>query len=108
MPSAIDSDATVTRIRAEISENDRVILAALNRRLELVGRLRTHKAELGYPSIDEPRERWLLDHLAKSNRGPLTEQGVRSLFSTVLNVTKAEVYGAAEAGPPDGEGTAGN
>ena len=94
----LDSDATVEQIRAEIAENDRVILAALNRRLELVDRLRDHKAEHGYPRIDESRERWLLDYLVDVNPGPLTAEGVRSLFSAVLAIGKAEVYGITKAG----------
>ena len=96
MAGDIDSDAIATRLRAQISENDQAILEALNRRLELVGELGARKAERGYPSIDESRERWLLDRLAEANRGPLTDDGVRSLFSAILTVTKAEVYGAPE------------
>ena len=96
----LGSDATAVQIRAEIVENDRVLLAALNRRLELVDRLRVHKAEHGYPSVDESRERWLLDHLVEANPGPLTAQGVRSLFSAVIAIGKAEVYGITRGGGP--------
>lgn len=108
MPRDIDSDATVAELRAAISENDRLILVSLNRRLELVGELRVHKAEHGYPSVDEARERWLLDHLVEANQGPLSEHALRSLFSAVLTVTWDEVYGTSGASRPDGDSTGGN
>lgn len=66
------------------------MLAALNRRLELVRRVRAHKQETGAPLIDATREAELLDELVRGNDGPLGEQGVRSLFSAVLDVMKQE------------------
>jgi prephenate dehydrogenase len=66
------------------------VLDALNRRLELVRRVRTHKQETGAPLIDAAREAELLDQLVRANAGPLGEQGVRSLFSAVLDVMKQE------------------
>ena len=44
-------------IRREITENDEAIVAAVNRRLELVTELWELKAELGIDTVDPDRER---------------------------------------------------
>lgn len=85
------SDPTVRRLRDEISELDRSILAAVNSRLELVAALKRHKQSLGLPFVDPDRERRLLDDLVVANRGPLSEEGLRELFSELLELTKHEV-----------------
>ena len=86
------------RLRDEIEEADRTVLEALNRRLELVHRVNKHKLAEGTPMIDAEREGELLQELSAANRGPLSEQAVRSLFSAVLDVMKQEVRGDARAG----------
>lgn len=75
------------------------MLDALNRRLDLVKEVRAHKQETGAPLIDAAREAELLDNLLRVNGGPLGEQGVRSLFSAVLDVMKQESQGATAAAP---------
>jgi prephenate dehydrogenase len=71
------------------------VLDALNRRLELVRRVRAHKQETGQPLIDAAREAELLDELVRANAGPLGESGIRSLFSAVLDVMKQESQGSS-------------
>ena len=39
----------------------------------------------------------MLQYLARANRGPLTEEGLRELFAEVLDLTKREV-GRGDAG----------
>ena len=85
------TDPTVQRLRDEISELDRTILDAVNGRLELVVAIRRHKELVGLPFLDPDRERRLLDDLARANGGPLSEEGVRELFSQVLDLTKREI-----------------
>jgi prephenate dehydrogenase len=75
------------------------VLDALNRRLELVRRVRAHKQETGRPLIDAAREAELLDELVRANAGPLGEQGLRSLFSAVLDVMKQESQGSGPTAP---------
>ncbi len=91
------TDPTVQRLREEISELDRSILAAVNSRIELVAALRQYKQEVGLPFLDQDRERQLLDDLVSANRGPLSDEGLRELFSEVLDVTKREVAGDGDA-----------
>jgi prephenate dehydrogenase len=82
-------------LRDRIAALDREVLDAFNRRLELVRRVRTHKQATGAPLIDAAREAELMDELVRANGGPLDEPSVRSLFSAVLDVMKAESQGAS-------------
>ena len=77
-------------LRTEIAEIDRAVLEALNRRLELVMRVREHKQDAGTRFVDAEREAELLGELAALNHGPLSDRAVRSLFSAVLDVMKQE------------------
>jgi prephenate dehydrogenase len=91
-------------LRHEISELDRQLLALLNRRLELVASVRDYKDSAGERWIDPEREAELLQGLVAANPGPLSERGVTSIFSAVLDVLKQEV--AAERSAPAPERTA--
>lgn len=84
-------------LRAEITALDREVLAALNRRLELVSLVRGHKDLAGARWIDAEREAELLRGLARENPGPLSERAVTAIFTAVLDVLKQEV--AAERPP---------
>ena len=81
----------VERFRREIGELDREILAAVNRRLELVGELKRHKEEHRIAFVDREREQRLLDDLAAANPGPLSEEGVRALYVELLALIKREL-----------------
>jgi len=85
------SDPTVCRLRDEISDVDRAIIDAVNARLELVARLKRHKASKGIPFLDPDRERQLLDDLVLANRGPLSNDGLREFFCELLDLTKREM-----------------
>jgi chorismate mutase len=86
-------DPTVHRLRGEISEVDRALLAAVNRRLELVAELKRHKEEIGLPFVDAGREQELIESLLGQNAGPLTGDGLRELYAYLLDLTKREVAG---------------
>jgi prephenate dehydrogenase len=99
-------DDSLAGLRDRISGLDREVLRALNERLELVRRVRAHKQETGAPLIDAAREAELLDDLVRGNDGPLGEQGVRSLFSAVLDVMKQESQGPASVSTRPARATA--
>lgn len=88
----MSTDPRIERLRAELTANDVGIVEAVNARLELVGRLREVKEELGVDFVDPGRERWLLEHLGEANRGPLSAEGLRALVTELLALTKREVY----------------
>jgi len=96
--------AELDSLRNEISELDRQLLGLLNRRLELVAAVREYKDSAGERWIDPEREAELLQALVATNPGPLSERGVTSIFSAVLDVLKQEV--AADRRAPEAPGSA--
>ena len=84
-------DPIIRQLREAISDNDRKLMEALNKRLELVGRLKRYKESLGIGFVDPEREEWMLSYLTRASRGPLSGDGVREFFTRVLELTKREV-----------------
>lgn len=70
--------------RKRISEADREILAAVNRRIRIVASLHEYKAQRGYPPRDPAREAELVEELERLNPGPLTSEGLRALYAAIL------------------------
>ncbi len=96
---ASGGDPLIRRLREQVSDNDRVLVEAVNRRLELVGRMWDYKESHGLEVLDPEREAWMLQYLARANRGPLSSDGLEELFSLVLELTKKELgRGRAAAG----------
>jgi chorismate mutase len=85
------TDPRIEQLREELSANDLKIVEAVNRRLELVARLKQVKEERGIDFLDPAREQWLLQHLADANPGPLSAEGVRELHAELLALTKREL-----------------
>ena len=86
-------DAALARLRGLLAVNDIAVLELINRRLELVDRIKQRKAELGVAFVDPEREAWLLDHLRSANNGRLSDEGLRELLTTLLDLTKRELAG---------------
>ena len=87
----MDSDPFVDEMRARITELDRAIFAALNRRIELVAELKRHKDEHGYSFLDPNREQRMVEDQLATNRGPLSEEGLRAFYTELLALVKREV-----------------
>jgi chorismate mutase len=90
-PDDASADPLVRQLREQISDNDRAIVEAINRRLKLVARLKDYKASRGYDFVDPDREDWMLRYLERANGGPLSAEGLRDLFAEILALTKREV-----------------
>jgi chorismate mutase len=86
-----DQDPFVQETRAQLNELDRSIFAAVNRRIELVARLKRHKDERGYSFVDPDREARMIDDAVAANPGPLSAEGLRRLYAELLALTKREV-----------------
>jgi chorismate mutase len=84
-------DAVMQELRAKISDNDREIVRALNRRLDLVLRIKRYKESRGLEFVDRSREEWMLRDLARANRGPLSADGLRRIFEDIFELTKREL-----------------
>jgi chorismate mutase len=86
-----ESDPVIRQLREQLSDNDVKIVEAINARLKLVARLKRVKEERGIGFLDPAREEWMLQYLARSNRGPLSSEGLREIYLELLDLTKREV-----------------
>jgi chorismate mutase/prephenate dehydratase len=84
-------DPVVDRLRERIEDVDRRIVAAVNERLELVDELWRHKRAKRLPLVVPDREQQLLASLARVNDGPLSDDGLRALYTEILALTKREL-----------------
>jgi chorismate mutase len=78
-------------LRALVTEGDRRMLELLNERLELVRRIKEHKAAQGLAFVDPGRERAMLDDLLARNRGPLSAEGLEHFYAELLALVKREL-----------------
>ena len=92
-----EQDPQIRRLREQISDTDRAIVEAINTRLRLVARLKEYKEQRGLDFVDLRREEWMLQYLARANRGPLSSEGLQEIFAAILELTKREV-GRGEPG----------
>ena len=86
-----ESDPVIRQLREQLSDNDVKIVEAINARLKLVARLKRVKEERGIGFLDPAREEWMLQYLARANRGPLSSEGLREIYLELLDLTKREV-----------------
>ncbi len=84
------TDPVVKSYREQISDNDLKILEALNKRIKLVKRLKDYKESAGLSFYDAAQEDWVITFLARANRGPLTDEGLRTIYGCILEVAKRE------------------
>ena len=94
----MNDDPLIRQLRQQISDNDRAIVDAFNKRLKLVARIKEYKESRGMSFVDPEREEWMLKYLARANRGPLSQEGLEELFTEILDLTKREVEREAEPG----------
>ena len=88
---AAADDPQLAELRQEISATDRLLVETVNRRLDLVARIKRYKDSRGFSFVDPDRERALLAELAAGNPGPLSSEGLEELVAFVLDLSKREV-----------------
>ena len=91
-------DPIVKEIRERITAVDEELIAVINRRIQLVAEMHAHKQKNGYNTVDPDRERLLLEHLEQSSEGPLSSDGLRRLYATVIELCTAEARRVNNAG----------
>ena len=89
--SAGEPDPVIRQLREQISDIDRGIVDAVNRRLKLVARLKSYKDERGIAFVDPEREEWMFAYQSRANRGPLSDEGLRTFYAELLALMKREV-----------------
>jgi chorismate mutase / prephenate dehydratase len=86
-----EADPVMKQIREQISDIDRFVIEAINRRLKLVAQLKRYKDEQGIDFVDPEREEWMFAYQSRANRGPLSDEGLRAFYAELLALTKREV-----------------
>jgi chorismate mutase/prephenate dehydratase len=86
-----EADPFVKQLREQISDVDRSLVDAINKRLKLVQQLWRYKESRGMPVLAPDREEWMVTYLTRANRGPLSEDGLRAIYAEVLALTKREL-----------------
>ncbi len=79
------------QLREQISDVDRSLIEAINRRLTLVAQLKRYKDDQGIAFVDPEREEWMFAYQSRANRGPLSDEGLRAFYAELLALTKREV-----------------
>jgi chorismate mutase len=95
-----NDDPVIRQFREQISDTDRAIMDAVNKRLRLVAQVKAYKESRGLGFVDPEREEWMLQYLTRANRGPLSTEGLQELFGTILDVSKREVGRQADQADP--------
>ena len=85
---------SIEALRSRLVGEDEQIVAAFNRRLELVAELKRVKEEQGVGFLDPAREDWLREHLAEVSAGPISAAGLDELVTLLLDLTKRELAGS--------------
>jgi chorismate mutase len=86
-----EPDPVIKQFREQISDTDRAIVDAVNKRLQLVAQIKAYKESRGLGFLDPEREEWMVQYLTRANRGPLSSNGLRELFTLILDLSKREV-----------------
>ncbi|MBI2105154.1 MAG: chorismate mutase [Candidatus Omnitrophica bacterium] len=76
--------ASLSSVRGRIDRLDAQLLRLVNRRAELallIGRIKRRRK---WPVFDARREAFVLRHVARENRGPLSSRAVARIFQAVL------------------------
>jgi len=87
--SADDPKTELDELRAEIDRTDDEILAALNRRAGLVGKVAEVKQARAVPFYVPSRERQIADRLSATNPGPFPSDAIRSVFQEIFSACLA-------------------
>jgi len=90
------TDPVIRHYREQISDNDLKILEALNKRIKLVKTLKDYKESQGLSFYDPAQEDWVITYLCRANSGPLSNEGVREIFSLILHWAKREAIRLSE------------
>jgi chorismate mutase len=88
--STPNTDPVIKQYREQISDNDLKILEALNKRIKLVKTLKDYKEAHGLSFYDPAQEDWVVTYLCRANRGPISNEGLREIYTLVLQVAKRE------------------
>jgi len=67
---------------------DRKLLILLNQRLRITLRIGEIKKGIGKRIYDPEREKEILERLQRKNKGPLNEEDLKKIFTTIIKVCR--------------------
>ncbi len=70
--------------RKEINEIDKNLVDLLNKRAEIVMKIKRLKEDRNVPLYDAKREEELINNIVKYNKGPLFNDNVVQIFESIL------------------------
>jgi len=74
--------------RKELDLINQKLLTLLNRRLRITLEIGKVKKEMGKNIYDTEREKEILNRLKRKNKGPLKEEDLRKIFTTIMKVCR--------------------
>jgi chorismate mutase len=102
-------DPALARLRHELEETDRRLVAAIAARMHFAERIGQHKGEHGLPTVDAAREEDVLAYVEdEARRLNLDPAFCRSIYLLVLDQSRAiqaKTRGVTPDRDPDGPGT---
>ena len=79
-----DFKEKLNKYREEISEIDKDIVNFLNKRAEVVLKIKRLKEDRNVPLYDAKREEELFNNVVKYNKGPLYNDNIVQIFESIL------------------------
>jgi len=83
-----DAQLRIAELRAQIDDIDEKIVRLLNERAYQALAIRDLKPEAQLGLYDPKREEEIFERLASFNEGPLFNDDLRTIYSTILRVSK--------------------
>lgn len=80
----MDETDNIKELREKIDAIDDQVLELLNKRAEIVLKVRYIKTKKGVPRLDPDRERELKDRLMAANKGPLPDDAIKRIYENIL------------------------
>ena len=74
--------------REKINLLDQKLLSLLNQRLHIALKIGKIKKKIGKKIYDFKREREVLKRLKRKNKGPLKEEDLKKIFTTIMKVCR--------------------
>lgn len=74
--------------RARIDSIDDILLELLNRRLKYALEINQIKLEQGQTVLDSSREQRIMERLQAYNEGPISDEGMEKIFTTIIAESK--------------------
>jgi len=78
----------LNKMREKINLLDQKLLTLLNQRLHIALKIGKIKKEMGKKIEDPGREKEVLKRLNQKNKGPLKEEDLKKIFTTIMKVCR--------------------